>query len=158
MPLEEMHGWRRALRAFLDEGRKAGDVLTDGWLHGHLGLRRPASGTYEEFQAFRLKELGAVSEFRQQLLDKQQLALEHVEGGFVVLTASEQLRRANEEGRRRMRSAVRWQASMLLNTDVATLSDAERALHAESLARMSRLKSIVREKPALPAPMKDIAK
>lgn len=151
-PIDLMPGWRRALRWFEQGGFKPGDFVSHEALDVELGLVRSTSGSYDDFKRFELHELRETSEFRQRVLDQHQLALQREEGGFRVLTASEQLRLANDEGSRRMRSAAKWTASMLLNTDVAALSDGERAQHAESLARIARLRSMARTPRALPAP------
>lgn len=143
-PLEEMPGWRRALRSFVDAGHRPGDIVSGAWLDAELGLARPTSGTFADFERFKLTELRLVSEFRERLLDGQQLALVREGADWRVLTASEQLAMAQEEGRRRMRSAARWQANMLLNTDVGHLTDRERAEHAEAVAKMARLKAMTR--------------
>lgn len=152
-PLEEMPGWRRALRAFVDLGYKPGDIVPGAWLDRELGLERPTSGSFSDFEKFGLLELRLVSEFRERLLDGYQVALVREGRDWRVLTASEQLAIAQEEGRRRMRSAARWQANMLLNTDTAQLTDRERAEHAEALAKMARLKAMTKpeKRAALPA-------
>jgi hypothetical protein len=151
LPLEEEPGRGRALRAFVDEGHKVGDVLSDEWMHNNLGLRRPQTATYEEFERFKLRELRLTSDFRELLLDEMQIALLRVSGGYQVLSAPEQLRIAQEEGRRRMRSAMRYQARMLLNTDVVALSDRERQAHTDALARLARLRLMTRPQQALPS-------
>jgi hypothetical protein len=58
---------------------------------------------------------------------------------------------AQEEGRRRIRSALRFQTRMLVNTDVTALTDRERQEHTDAIARLARLRLLNRRPAALPA-------
>lgn len=143
-PLDRMPGWRRAYAAFNEAGYKAGDVISVEWFETELGVEPPEMSTHQAFKKLRLKWLSEFTEFRRRLLDERQLAIWKDEDGYRVLTASEQLAVAQSESRRRLRAALRWQADMLLSTDINSLTDAERATHADALARLSRFKSFTK--------------
>lgn len=149
--LELNPGWRRALRHWGEGTWKPGDIVSDAWLYTELGTTPPQSGTKDDFDRWRLRWLGQFSEFHERLRDQFQIALVRDEGGYRVMTSSEQLSFARDEGRRRMRAALRWQADMLLTTNVGALTDAEQAAHADAMAKLSRLRSFSRQL-ALPAP------
>lgn len=143
--LELDPGWRRALRTWASGTWKPGDVVSDAWLYTELGTTPPASGTKEDFDKFRLKWLAEFSRFHERLRDEFQLALIRDEGGYRVLTASEQLSFARDEGRRRIKSALRWQAEMLHTTNVGALTSVEQSAHADAMARLARLRSFSRQ-------------
>jgi hypothetical protein len=148
--IELMPGWRRAVRAFGEKGFKPGDLIEAKWLEQELGVERPDVGTADEFDRARLRWIQEFSRFHERIRDDRLLALRREGDAYLVMTASEQLAYAQAEGRRRLKNAMRWQADMLLTTDVNSLSDVERARHSDAMARMARLKSFARTLPSVP--------
>lgn len=149
--LELMPGWRRAFRTFGEAGYKQGDVVPLAWFQSELGVDPPENGTEQMFSALRLKWLNEFSRFHERLRDERQLALIRDGDGYRVMTPSEQLRYAQGEMRRRVRSALRFGAEYLMTTDVSALTETEQAQHADALARLSRVRSATK---ALAAPPK----
>lgn len=151
--LDRMPGWRRCLLSFNEAGYKPGDAVAVAWLENELGVTYPKTGSAEEFEAARLRWLHEFGRFHERLRDDRQLFLRRDGECYQVLTASEQLAYAQAEGRRRVKNALRWQADALASTNVNALTDAERAQHADAMARLARARSFTRE--MLPPPKKD---
>lgn len=153
--IDLLPGWRRALRMFEADGLRSGDVVSDAWLDLHLGVERPELGSAADFRRIELRRFQQFKRFEEELLEQHQLALRRnadVEG-YEVLSAAEQLQHATSEGVRRLRAAFRWTTRVLANTNTEALTDAQRAQHADAMAKLSRLRSMAqRETRALAAP------
>lgn len=141
-------GWRRALRTFFEVPYEIGDVVPIAWLETELGAPHLEEGTADEFKTASLRWVRQWAKFRDSLLDRHQLALVRERGtdGYRVLTPSEHLRYAGEEGQRRMQLAARFVVTNLTNIRVEALTAQERSEHADRLAHMAALKSFMRKR------------
>ncbi len=143
--------WRQAVKAFLEQGFQADDVIAFDWLYENFGLEKINPDTpYEEAQKTQLQFLASFKKFEEELLTEHQIALDTERGiGYKIVPSEKQSRWAFEKGLAEYKKVTRKAQSRLTNVDLVKLSTEERKENADLMARLAQLKVVTRQSEAV---------
>lgn len=137
--------WRQAVRDFLAEF-EYGDTVSHDWLAEHFGmptLDEAAQITPAEFRNRQFEWLASIDAFRQELLTQHQVCLQSVRGlGYRWVPPHEQTSVASTDFERDIKKSFRVVGQKLRHTRVAELTDDERRIHSDAIAKVSALKGM----------------
>lgn len=143
---DKLPGWRRAYDAIVERDMRPGDEIADDWLDEQMGIVTPPVGTREEFQRIELKRLRAWTKVRELLLTEHQMdfARSLNVSGYCLLSAQEQIDRASAHLRGEVRKEFLRAMKRHSYVDTMQLTDDQRAKHADAIAKVAMLQSMVR--------------
>lgn len=152
--VDRLPGWRRLYAGLVEMQLKPRDFIPLAWVEEQLGISRESVRNMADADRYDLTLLRAHKAFDQLLTrDNVDLKRQSNPKGWVVLTAQEQIERANHDLRDEMRRAFVRSTKRKVNLDTLQLTDAEHAKHLERLAKESMLRSMIRrEMRAIEAP------
>lgn len=138
--------WRQAVRDFLQEGFKPGDVISKAWLEEHFeiaALDEDAQMTAAEYQERQFKWLQSIDSFRAELLEDHQIFLVNVHGtGYRVVPPGDQTAVAQDKFESQVRKAYKQTDKTLRNVRLAELTDEERRKNVDAIAKLSMLRGM----------------
>lgn len=141
--------WREAVRQFLAQGFKEGDIVTHDWLAQHFGLDRADKDkpmTALDYQERQFKWLANIEAFKTELLESHQVFLSSVHGeGYRVVPPREQTDIAQQRFESEARKAFRKAATTMKHVRLAELTDAERKANSDAIGKLSMLRGMVRK-------------
>ena len=140
-------GWRNAVAVFFRDGKGYGDLLSFAWLYEAFRLSQPGDDTPNLMaEKLRLAFLNQLQRFADELLTEHQMALVSERSvGYRVLHPNEQTKYAEDDARLSLRRALRREAALLTNVNLAPLTARERQENADALARLSNLRAKTKE-------------
>jgi hypothetical protein len=156
MSVDRLPGWKRLFVELVERRLKPGDFIELEYVEQTLGIDRGSVRSMEEADRYDLALLRARKAFERLLIAENiDLEWQRRPDGWRVLTAQQQVDRAQRELRAAMSKAFAIGARRMVHIDTLQLTDSERAKHADQLAKQVALRSIVRsEMRQLPAPAK----
>ncbi|MHC5033451.1 MAG: hypothetical protein ACYTFZ_00220 [Planctomycetota bacterium] len=131
-----------------ENGWQPGDVVPHGKFESIIGMPLPSpNAPYQLGTRQRLAFANALEAMRRQLLERYQLDLQSVPGkGYRLVPAQEQVGLAQDDWHHKIAKANRKATRRIRNTDVTKLSHRERQEQADALAKIGRLRSMMRLK------------
>jgi hypothetical protein len=156
MSVDRLPGWKRLFAELLELRLKPGDFVPQAWVEEQLGISREEVRSLDDANRYHLTMLRGRKAFER--LRRQHLVAllwQRDPDGWRVPSAQEQIEHAQHQlaagMRKELLRAVDWQT----NVDVAQLTDAQRAAHADKMAKLASLRSMTRSAlRELPAPKK----
>jgi len=143
--VDRVPGWRRLYAGLFEMQLKPRDFIPRAWVEEQLGISRETVRNMADADRYDLTLLSARKAFELLLTrDNLDLKRQRDPDGWVVLTAQEQIERANHDLREEMRRAFARSTRRKVNLDTLQLTDAEHAKHLERLAKESMLRSMIR--------------
>lgn len=140
--------WRQAITVLKQEDRKEGEVLTYDWLYKNFSIEKPEPDkplTRKQHEKIELEFLSQFSQFRDTLLEENQIALRNIPGrGYEIMPSSAQTKWAYEEGLIEVRRGIRKAISRLANVNLGKLTADERRENADALAKTHMLETMTR--------------
>ena len=135
--------WKPALQVFLDEGHKAGDVLTHQWFLDHFQIEVPDNLTRDEWNKWNLKFLSCFMPFREHLLKDYLVDLQPIGGeSFVIVPPGEQTRSAMLELGGNYKRIHKRCGLRLRYVNKGELSQQQLQENADALSKLSQLKAL----------------
>lgn len=146
--------WKEALRLFLAEPFRPGDIIPHRWFWNAFGLEEPKPDwRYDRGEKARLDYVAQLDPLRKALLMDHRIDLRSEPGeGYLWVEPGEQTSKAVTDGRKELNKAFRRYGSRLLHVQSEMLTDAQKLENAQELARLAMQTSMVRQARRLPAP------
>lgn len=139
--------YKQAVQDFISEF-KYGDLVSHAWLEQHFGM--PTLGeskqlTAEQFSARQFEWLANVEAFKADLLKEHQVCLQSVRGkGYRWVPPHEQTDVAIGEFQRDAKKIFRNAGSKLRNLRVSELTDEQRRVNMDAVAKFSALQGMAK--------------
>lgn len=138
--------WRQAVRDFLAEGFKSGDILSHAWLEQRFGLDPVNDDSKLTALAFRERQfrwLSCIEGFKSELLKQHRVCLASVFGqGYRVTPPAEQSELATDAFEGEVTRAYRKAALRLKFIRIEELTNEQRRENADAVARLSMLRGM----------------
>lgn len=146
--------WREAVKAFEQGGFTYGDTMPRAWFIRAIGMEvlpDDAKMTPEQYNRYELAVLQQFTSFREAVLEKYQkwLVTDNA-GGYTIVPPHEQATRAYEQMTRDIKAALRKGGARIQHTNVARLTDQQRADYADKLGKAASLAALFKARRALP--------
>lgn len=146
--LDRFPAWRQAVQDFLAEF-KPGDMVPHTWLEEHFGMPRlqdSAKITAKDFTARQFAWLGAIEQFKAELLSEHAVLLWAVRGeGYRWVPAHEQTRAAMDALVKEARKVFHSAGQRLKNLRLDALTDDQRRENADACAKLASLRRMTRK-------------
>ncbi len=145
--------WREAAKRFLESGFKPGDIVTFEWLYDAFRIKYPDPRTMlaEEADKLRLLFLGQWEAFKDELLKNHYIDLTSERGhGYRYVPAADQTKDAYSDGVNDLRKAFRKLTNRITHVDFEKLTPDQRRENADTLAKVSMMRGMMKEKRQLP--------
>lgn len=139
--------WKHAVDSFLLEGFAPGSIVPHEWFYRTFGITPPKlCRSVSEAQSAQLAFLSNIEGLKRELLEEHQIALRSARGvGYEVVPPQEQTEWAEEECKEDLRKALRTSRLRLLNVQLDMLTDEQKKLNTDALARLSFFKKQARK-------------
>ena len=140
--------WRQAVQDLMQEFQY-GDLISHEWLEARFGMPSIAEShrlTAEQFRERQFEWLANVEAFKSELLKEHQVCLQSVRGkGYRWVPPHEQTEVATQEFERDARRVFRSTGQKLRNLRLSELTDDQRKVNMDALAKFSALKGMAQK-------------
>lgn len=127
-----------AFRANKDFGY--GQTIPKAWLYKNFGLVEPEICSKKEFEKFNFEFLQAMEGFRWIMLTEYKKCLRSIRGiGYQIIDSSEQTKFAMDNLKSSFKKEMKKAASILVNTDVQRLTDAQIRKNEEAQGKLAAI-------------------
>jgi len=115
-----------------------GSVITHEWLLDQLEIVPPKIGTPEQFQAYSLRRLEDVTDYREELLREHNMATTTIRGvGYVIVLPGEQATLAMRELEADVTRAIRKTRDKLVHTKIDALTADEARQRTDAMGKLA---------------------